>query len=76
MVLWRQKMLLNELIPTVKELPRVDKLRLIQFLATDLAEAEGVQPLVIREQYPVWTPINAVSAGETLLELLQQHEAE
>ncbi|VAW43382.1 hypothetical protein MNBD_CHLOROFLEXI01-3254 [hydrothermal vent metagenome] len=69
-------MLLDELIPTVKELPRIDKLRLMQFLATDLAEAEDVEPLVIREQYPVWTPVNAVSAGETLLELLQQHEEE
>ncbi len=69
-------MLLDALIPTVKELPRVDKLRLIQFLATDLAEAEDVKPLVIQEQYPIWTPVNAISAGETLLELLQQHKAE
>jgi len=69
-------MLLDELIPTVKELPRVDKLRLMQFLATDLAEAEDVKPLVIREQYPVWTPVNAVATGETLLQLLQKHEDE
>jgi hypothetical protein len=69
-------MLFNELIPTVKKLPRIDKLRLMQFLATDLVETDREQLPVMHEQYPVWTPVNAVSAGEILLELLEQHHKE
>jgi len=69
-------MLFNELIPTVKKLPRIDKLRLMQFLATDLVETDREQLPVMHEQYPVWTPVNAVATGETLLQLLQKHEEE
>ena len=68
-------MLLNDLIPAVKELPRIDKLRLMQVLADDLVEEEGAQPIILRESYPVWTPVNAVAAGETLLQLLEKHES-
>ncbi len=69
-------MSLTELLPTIKMLPRADKLRLMQLLVIDLAQEEGVSLLAAEAEYPVWTPINAVDAGETLLQMLETHRAE
>lgn len=62
-------MSLTELFPTVKRLPRADKLRLMQFLVIDLAQEEGVPLLAAEAEYPIWTPLNAFDAAETLLHL-------
>lgn len=67
-------MTLTELVPSVRELPRADKLRLMQFLVVDLAEDEGVPLLDTNAEYPVWTPINAFEAAETLTEMLIEHK--
>jgi hypothetical protein len=56
-------------------LPRADKLRLMQFLVIDLAQEEGVPLLVADAEYPIWTPLNAFEAAETLLQMLQTHQA-
>ena len=37
-------MLLTDVFPTVRSLPRADKLRLMQFLVVELAQEEGVVP--------------------------------
>lgn len=68
-------MSLTELYPTVKELPRADKLRLMQFLVFELAQEEGISLLTAGAEYPVWTPINAFGAAETLMKLLENHKA-
>ena len=64
-------MLLTELFPTVKSLPRADKLRLMQFLVVELAQEEGVSLLTAGAEYPVWTPLNAFSAAEVLMRMLE-----
>lgn len=69
-------MSLAELFPTVKMLPRADKLRLMQFLLIDLAQEEGVPLLAADAEYPIWTPLNAFDAAETLLQMLKTHKAE
>ena len=69
-------MSLPELFPAIKMLPRADKLRLMQFLVIDLAQEEGVPLLAADAEYPVWTPLNAVDAADSLLQMLKTHQAE
>ena len=64
-----------ELYPKVKMLPRADKLRLMQFLVIDLAQEDGIPLLAADAEYPVWTPINAFEAADTLFQMLQDHKA-
>ena len=68
-------MSLTELVPEVKKLPRADKLRLMQFIVIDLAQDEGVPMLTANAEYPVWTPLNAFDAADTLAKMLEEHRA-
>jgi hypothetical protein len=69
-------MSINELLPILQELPRSDKLRLIQFLAVELAKEDNIALLDADHEYPVWSPYNAIDAADTLLELLAQDNLE
>jgi len=64
-------MSLVELLPNIHSLPRADKLRLIQFLAQELAEAEASPLIEAGREYAVWSPDRAFAAAETLLETLR-----
>lgn len=64
-------MSLVELLPNIHSLPRADKLRLIQLLAQELAEAETSPLLEAGTEYAVWSPDRAFTAAETLLETLR-----
>ena len=68
-------MSLTELFPNVKQLPRADKLRLMQFLVVELAQEEGVALLTAGAEYPILTPLNAFDAAETLMQMLENHKA-
>lgn len=59
-------MSLNEVLPTVQELPRADKLRLMQWLAAQLAEEEGI---------PLLSPYDAHEAAATLAAFLESEKA-
>ena len=65
-------MSLTELMPTLAELPRAEKFRLVQFLVEDLARDEGAPALVAGAEYPVWTPLDASEAAVTLTNLLAE----
>jgi hypothetical protein len=65
-----------ELQPAVKDLPRADKLRLMQFLVVELAKEDGVPLLATGAEYPIFTPVNALEAGDTLMRLLEEHRAQ
>ena len=69
-------MSLTELFPAIKMLPRADKLRLMQFLVIDLAQEEGIPLLSADAEYPIWTPLHAFEAADTLLQMLKTHKAE
>ena len=69
-------MSLTELFPAISRLPRADKLRLMQFLVVDLAHEEGIPLFSADAEYPMWTPLNAFDAADTLLQMLQTHQAE
>jgi hypothetical protein len=60
---------LAELIPEAKSLSRVDKLRLIQLLAEELAgdESSGIDA---NQSYAVWSPDRAFEAADVMLRAL------
>ena len=62
---------LPDLLPTLYSLSRADKLRVIQHLAVDLAQEEGVPFLEAGASYPIWTPFEAYDAAATLMKLLE-----
>lgn len=64
-------MISNELLETLQKLNRVDKLRVIQLLAEDLAADEAAF-LTSGATYEVWSPYDASSAAESLLNLLDE----
>jgi hypothetical protein len=60
---------LAELIPEAKSLSRVDKLRLIQLLAEELAGDEGSN-IRANQSYAVWSPDSAFHAADVMLQAL------
>lgn len=62
-------MKLAELLPVLRDLPRADKFRVLQFLTTDLAHEEGAT-LSPGGDYPVWSPFDATDAAATLSQYL------
>ena len=65
---------MGDLLPKLRALPRADKLRIMQFLVSELAREEG---LVLFEEegiYPLWTPYGAFDAAEALLEALREEQ--
>lgn len=63
----------TEMLPELHNLSRQDKLKLIGFLAQDLArdEKDIIEP---NRAYPVWSPNEAFSAAATLLEVLEEEK--
>ena len=61
----------TDLLPTIKALPREEKLRLIQLLAEDLAREESLS-LQSGKAYEVWSPFDAHDAADVLREFLER----
>jgi hypothetical protein len=59
-----------EVLSTVRSLSRQDKLRLIQWLAVELAQAEESTPIPAGHSYPLWSPDQAYDAADVLLRAL------
>ena len=64
-------MSLAEVLPEVQSLSRMDKLRLIQFLAREL-ERDASELIESSQSYPIWSPDKAFSAAAALLEALEK----
>jgi hypothetical protein len=67
-------MISNELLQTLRNLNRADKLRVLQLLVSDLA-AEEQAYLTPGMSYDVWSPYDAPGAAETLMQMLEQDKA-
>jgi hypothetical protein len=65
----------TELLDTLRALPRADKLYLMQFLVSELAQEES-DLLKSGLTYPVWSPYDAVEAADTMLAMLKVAESE
>ncbi|MFM9959925.1 MAG: hypothetical protein ACKV2Q_01725 [Planctomycetaceae bacterium] len=65
-------MSLSELEPVVRTLPRSEKFQLVQFLVNELAREDdaAVQLMAEHGTFPVWTPLHAESAAQTLMHAL------
>jgi hypothetical protein len=63
-------MSLAEILPAVRELPPLDKLRLIRILAEELDTNEDIYPLEPNKVYYLATPYDAYGAGEILMTTL------
>jgi hypothetical protein len=64
-------MSLDELMPSLRDLNRADKFRVMQFLVNELAKEEEIL-LKAGAQYPVWSPYEAYEAADALLKALKQ----
>lgn len=59
-----------ELFPTLRSLPRADKLKVMQFLIAELAREE--EPILEQgATYSVWSPLNSHEAAHKLAQLLE-----
>ena len=67
-------MTIVDLLPTLRALPRVEKLRVVQFLIGEIAREEEPQPFISGAAYPVWSPYDAFEASATLQDLLEQEK--
>jgi hypothetical protein len=67
---------LAELKSQIQELSKIDKLRLMQFLATELVKEEGVNFFVENQEYPIWSPYDCSEAADTLMNLLEKKQQE
>lgn len=67
-------MAITELFPTLKELSRADKLKVMQFLIAELAKEEepALEP---GATYMVWSPLNSHEAAHKLAKLLESEQS-
>ena len=65
----------TQLLPQLRQLSRIEKLHVMQFLISELAqeESDSLQPGL---DYPVWSPDDAFEAAETMLQLLEAAKKE
>ena len=68
-------MTLTEVLPTVRQLPTLDKIRLIRILAEELDMEENIYPLEPYKTYYVATPYDAFGAAKTLMDELKKTES-
>jgi hypothetical protein len=67
-------MTITELLPTLQNLNRADKLKVMQFLITELAKEEELT-LQSDKTYPVWSPFNSHEAAHQLAQLLESEQS-
>jgi hypothetical protein len=60
----------KDLFPTLRSLPRADKLKVMQFLIAELARDEE-PTLEAGATYSLWSPINSHEAAHKLSQLLE-----
>ena len=66
---------MTQLLPELRKLKRGEKLFVMQFLVSELAQEENelIQPDVA---YPVWSPYDAFDAAATMLNVLHESKTE
>lgn len=69
-------MSLAEVLPAVRRLSAVEKLKLIRILAEDLDIASEISPLEPFKTYDLPTPYNSFGAGAVLMEVLKHSDTD
>ena len=68
-------MTLTEILPTVRQLPILDKIRLIRILAEELDMEENIFPFEPYKIYYLATPYNVFGAGKALMDAMTMANA-
>jgi hypothetical protein len=63
-------MTLAEILPTVRQLPTLDKIRLLRILAEELDTAEDIFPFEPYKIYYLPTPYDMFGAGRALMDAM------
>jgi hypothetical protein len=64
-------MTLTEILPTVRQLPILDKIRLIRILAEELDMEQNIFPFEPYKIYYLATPYNVFGAGKALMDAMR-----
>ena len=67
-------MTVSELFPQLSKLSRVEKLKIIEFLASSLAQDEPINELTPNSTYQVWSPYDSHQASHQLASLFEKEE--
>ena len=65
-------MTLADVLPAIRQLSAIEKLKLIRILAEDLNVADNIAPLEPFKTYDLPTPYNNFGAGAILMETLNE----
>lgn len=65
-------MSLTELLPSIRQLPAVEKVRLIRILAEELDTTEDISPLQPNKLYYLPTPYNSFGVGQALMAAMSE----
>ncbi len=68
-------MIVTDLLPMLQNLSRADKLRVIEFLQSELAKEETISLLKNGQNYEVWSPYDAFEAENILGKMLEEDRA-
>ena len=66
---------MTQILPELRKLKRGEKLYIMQFLVSELAQEENelIQPGVA---YPIWSPYDAFDAAAKMLKALQESDSQ
>ncbi len=65
-------MSLTELLPSIRQLPAFEKMRLIRILAEELDTTEDISPLQPNKLYYLPTPYDSTGVGRTLMAAMSE----
>lgn len=68
-------MSLTEILPAIRQLPMLEKIRLIRILAQELDTEEISFPFEPYKIYYLMTPYNVFGAGKALMDTLEMADA-
>ena len=68
-------MTLTQILPVVRQLPTLDKIRLIRFLAEELDVKTEIAPFEPYKVYYLLTPYNAYGAGKALMDAMKMADS-
>jgi hypothetical protein len=68
-------MTLMDILPAVRQLPTLDKLRLIRILAQELDTTESIFPFEPYKIYYLATPYNVFGTGKALMDAMKTADA-
>ena len=63
---------LVQLFPRLRDLARSEKLYVLQFLISELAQDEEASLLQSNVAYPIWSPYEAHGTADVMLQALEQ----